>query len=197
MADIITFVLHDILKISTSLISKYPTVQDKLIYLILIPHIILFIFIYFFAKATIARILGGHAALETALMFIVYLFLIYAGIYGTILIPIFISSFYLLLIVGLIFFVIGLFIHPARHEALGRLALEAGKMVAKKSREEEDKAAVIEKINREINETKLMITQLKAKAKGKSGPERREIENLITTLEMKVIELESEKRKLS
>jgi hypothetical protein len=197
MADLITFVLHEILKIPLNLISNYPTVQDKLIYLILIPHIILFIFIYFFAKTTIARILGSHSAIETALMFVVYLFLIYSGIYGSFFIPIFVSAFYILIFLGALFFILNLFIPPARHEGIRRFAIEAAKMVAQKSKAESDREAAIEAIDGKMREIRTLIASLRTKSAGASEEEKKEISKLIAQLEKELLELEMERRRLS
>jgi hypothetical protein len=163
MADIITFVLHDILKISTTLISHYPTVQDKLLYLILIPHIILLLFIYAFSKALVARILGGHKAIESVLLFVVYIYLIYSGIYGTVLIPLFISSFLLLLIIGVGFFVLELFFSWTRRQQFGILTREVASRVAQKY----GKSKAFEKVEEEISNLKkeiALVTQKRDQA---------------------------------
>lgn len=63
-SDLISLILNDILKISPTLLSKYYTPQDQVIYLILIPSVVLFLFLYAFSKQIVGRIVGEHPGFE-------------------------------------------------------------------------------------------------------------------------------------
>ena len=45
--DLFRLIFEQILKISPTLLYKYPTVQEQVFYLILLPHVILFLFLFF------------------------------------------------------------------------------------------------------------------------------------------------------
>ncbi|MEM5772200.1 MAG: hypothetical protein QXO19_02310 [Candidatus Aenigmatarchaeota archaeon] len=188
--DIITLVLVDILRISPSLISRYPLVQDKLLYLILIPHIILFLFLILFAKATVFRIIGGHRAIETVLMLTVYLYIIWSGWYGTFLIPIFVSSFQILLILGVLFFIISMFIKPSTIRGIAGVTQEAGKIIAKKTTGKQKDIEILEK---EIEKVNKQIKTLEGDPKLERNPY---LQLELQRLKQTKIELESKLREL-
>lgn len=189
--DIMTIVLQEVLKISPTLISKYPLVQDKLLFLILIPHIILFLFIYAFSHATVTRILGTHGSFSVVLSFVIYIYIIWAGWYGTFLVPIFVSTFQILLVVGILFFVVSLFIHPARAGAVSKLFTEIGKSIGEKTigkqkalKEVEEK---IELVNRKIHETEELV---------RNTPYNFYLQMRLHELKSEKLELESLKKKI-
>jgi uncharacterized membrane protein (DUF106 family) len=85
-------ILVQILKISSDLLSKYSTVQDRLLWLIFIPHILLFIFIWLFAD-NMAKLGGGtHTGIRTLVAIAAYITIIFTGWYGMYIVPIFRSE---------------------------------------------------------------------------------------------------------
>ncbi len=108
--DLFNLIFTQILKIDPTLITRYTTLQDQILYLILIPHVIVLLFLYSFAQL----ISGGHKGFRNLLGIVGYLFLIIAGWYGKFLVPIFITWFQILLVITAIFFIGSRIIHPAR-----------------------------------------------------------------------------------
>ncbi len=78
--DLSTLIFEEILKISPELLARYPTVQDKLLYLILIPHVVLFMFLLFFADLMVR----GHPRIRNLIMVSAYIYVIFSGFYNTV-----------------------------------------------------------------------------------------------------------------
>ena len=75
-------IFSQILKIDPSTIYKYTNVQDQILYLLLIPHIILFLFIYAFSIGIVARVIGGHVGFSRMMGIVAYIYIVWAGWYG-------------------------------------------------------------------------------------------------------------------
>jgi hypothetical protein len=185
--DLFNIIFREILKISPSLISKYPTLQDQIIYLILIPTVILFLFIVAFSKGIVGRIVGENKAFEYLLSVVTYIYLVYSGIFGATLVPIFTAWLNIAIVVALIVFVFSVIIHPARGPAIMRLAGEAGKAVGGKLLEKEKKAKELEK---KIRSLQNQINSLESRYSATIRPVL--IEREIAELERRKAELESE-----
>jgi hypothetical protein len=148
-------VLVQILKISSDLLNKYTTVQDRLVWLIFIPHVLLFIFIWIFAD-NIAKMGGGvHTGVRTLVGIAAYITIIFAGWYGTMIVPIFISLWQMILAIALIMFVASRFLHPARAKEMMAL----GKMVGEKVTE---KDKVRKRLEHELEATEKMMTEIQS-----------------------------------
>lgn len=147
--NLFNLIFTQILKISPSLISKYANIQDQVLNLILIPHVILFLFIYAFSIGIVARITGGHKGFSTLVGIISYIYIVWNGWYGTFLIPLLNAWFMIALIFGLILFLVTVIVHPARGAALTKLGGEAGKMAGKKIGETINKDKKLEILYRE------------------------------------------------
>jgi hypothetical protein len=158
--DLFNLIFNEILRVSPALLSKYSTVQDQVIYLILIPTVILFLFIYAFAKGIVGRIVGEHKGFEYLVSIVTYIYLVYSGIFGMTLIPIFITWLNIAIVVALIVFVISVVIHPARGPALMKVGEAVGKSVGKMSAKAKEQRAIEE----EIDSIKKQIAALESQA---------------------------------
>jgi hypothetical protein len=147
--NLFNLIFTQILKISPSLISKYTTIQDQILNLVLIPHVILFLFIYAFSIGIVARITGGHKGFSTLVGVISYIYIIWNGWYGTFLIPLLNAWFMIALVCSLVLFFITVVISPAKSPALTKLGAEAGKMAGKKFGEAIGKDKKLEKLYKE------------------------------------------------
>ncbi len=140
--DLLRLLFQEILKISPTLLSKYITMEDKVLYLLLIPHVILFLFIFAVSRSVVLKVVGEHKSFQYLLGIVIYIYLVYSGLYGTMLVPLFLNWLYIALFIGLFVFLISVIIHPARGAQLVRLGGQLGKSVRKhtigKEKERED-----------------------------------------------------------
>lgn len=127
--DIYNLVFQVVLRIDPATLAKYTTVQDQLLYLILIPHAILLLFLMGFGRG----IAAGHKGMGYVISIIVYLFFIWGGWYGTFLVPLTTAFWYILLIIGLFLFFISRIIHPATAGAMIGLAAKLGEKIGAKT----------------------------------------------------------------
>lgn len=163
--DIFRIIFEQILRIDPSLLYKYSTIQDQLLYLVFIPHVILILFIYAFSIATVARVIGPHKGLRYLVSIVAYIYIVWSGWYGTLLVPLLLGWFWIALVLGLFIFFVSMIISPARAAAGVKLAGEAGKMLAKKPAERKTLENEIEDLQRE----EVLLTQeLAATAPGMS-----------------------------
>jgi len=114
--NLFTEIFENFLKISPDLISRYTTVQDQLLYLVLIPHAVLFLFLFGFG----IFMAHEHKGLKFLLRITAYIFIVWAGWYGTFLVPLTIGWFYIMLGFGLIIFFIAKIFHPISVQKIGR-----------------------------------------------------------------------------
>jgi hypothetical protein len=133
--SIIEFVLRDLLQVSADLIRDYASVQEQLLYLVLIPHAILLLFIYIFADGISRMAIPGpnpHKGFKVLFGIVAYISIIMAGWYGQTLLPIFLLWWQIMLILGLGYFVLSALIHPSMAADVVRLGgAVGGKMGAK------------------------------------------------------------------
>jgi hypothetical protein len=173
-----------ILQISSSLLSKYPTVQERLLWLVFIPHVLLVIFIFLFAD-NIARI-GGvkHMGIRTLVAVAAYVTIIFTGWYGTYIVPWFINIWYMVLALAIIGFVVSRFLHPARAKEFMAL----GKVVGEKFGEKEK---VRKKLEHERDTLKRMIQQVNAMpTRTAEGQQAKEMQ--LVQLKARLAEIEQE-----
>jgi hypothetical protein len=107
--DIASILFEQFLRISPALLSQYSTVQDRLLYLIFIPHVILLLFLWSFGYWVAGK---GHAGIRILLSLAAYIYLVWAGWYGSFIIPILLAWFPLLLIATFLFFILSRILHP-------------------------------------------------------------------------------------
>jgi len=148
--DLFNIVFTEFLKISPDLLSKYTTIQDQLLYLVLIPHAVLFLFLFGFG----IFIAHEHRGLKFLLRITAYIFIVWAGWYGTILVPLTIGWFYIMLGVALIVFFVAKIFHPVTAQALGGVAAkvlgEIGDKTIGKEKERETLEDEIKMVNDQI-----------------------------------------------
>jgi len=120
--DIFMLVFQQLLKIDPMSLAKYTNVGDQLLYLFLIPHLVVFMFLLSFGKWIIAE----HKGLRSLLVIVAYIFIIWSGWYGTFIVPIMSAWFALILGSAFLFFALTFIIPPARLQGLMGLAGAAG-----------------------------------------------------------------------
>jgi len=145
ISNLSDLIFREILKINPSIIAKYITIQDQVLYLILIPHVLLFLFLFAFSRGIVARVVGAHRGLQYLTGLVAYIYVIYAGWYGS-LIPFFIGWLSIALILGLFLFFISIIWHPAAAASGGRLVGAIAKSAAQKV----GKSREIEKLTKEL-----------------------------------------------
>jgi len=148
--DLFNLIFREVLKISPTLLYKYTTLQDQIIYLLLIPMLILFLFVYAFSRQIVLRITGEHKGFQYLVSIIVFIYLVYSGIFGSTLVPIFTTWLNIAIALSLIVFIISVVIHPARGPALTRLGRETGKKLFAKSKKIEALERELDVINKKI-----------------------------------------------
>jgi len=124
--DFARLVFEEILQINPTLLVNYPIVQDQVVYLLFIPHIILFLFLFGFALA-----ITSHRGLQYLVGLGSYVYIVYSGLYGKTLVGIFLPFWQLLIFLGLFFFIGSRIVHPSRVREI----FELGKGVASKATE--------------------------------------------------------------
>jgi len=152
--DLFKLLFEEILKIDSSTLSRYTTFQDQTLYLFLIPHVILFLFLYAFSFGIVTRITGPHKGFSYLLGIVSYIYIVYAGWYGRLLV-FFLGWLYIALGLAIFLFFVSIIWHPAATTAGMKLMGEVGKQIAKKTGKEHEKKAIeeeIDSINRQIRE---------------------------------------------
>lgn len=181
----------EILKISSSVLNNpqwAATMQDRLLYLIFIPHVLLVIFIWIFAD-NVSRIGGGtHVGIRTLVSIATYVFIVFAGWYGSLIVPIFVGLWQLILAVALISFVLSRFLHPARAKEMMAL----GKVVGEKVTE---KGKIRKKLEHERDAVRRMMREIqKSPARTQEGMQYKEMQ--LAQLRAKLAEIEHELEEL-
>lgn len=129
--NLFTLIFKEILRISPTLLYKYTSIQDQVLNLILLPHVILFLFLFGLGWAIIPE----NKGLRYLLMIVTYIFVVTQGWYGSFLIPLLQIYFWITLAFGLFLFFITRIIHPATAKGLGKaaggLARDIGKRMGK------------------------------------------------------------------
>lgn len=193
-----TLIFETLLKIDPNTIAQYTTIQDQIIFLLLIPHIILFLFIYAFSASVVGRVVGAHRGLRNLIGVAAYVFIVSAGWYGGILIPLFITWFQILLVIAFVVFFISIIFHPAR---IGPLTDLAGKLGVGESKEEKEREYTIQELKSELNAAKselAIVSSTFNRESAKSNPDSKMLQYYkmeASQLERKISRLESELRK--
>jgi hypothetical protein len=158
MADIniLGIIFDSLLRLNPSLVTQYSSAQTQLFNLVLIPHIILFLFIYGFAWI----IVPTHKGFKYLISIAAYLSMIIMGepysLYSM-LTPFLIIWWQVALFVGLFFFIWGRFINPSKTPELFNL----GKAAAKSLTEGQKKRRALEE---EIDIIRRQIAVLQSQA---------------------------------
>ena len=138
-------ILIKLFQISNDLLNHYTTTQDRLLWLIFIPHVLLAVFIWVFADNA-GRALGPaqtNPGIRNLTAIAVYITIIFTGWYGTWVVPIFTALWQIIIIVALGTFILSRFIHPARVKELTAWgAMKGQQLTAKpKARKQLEKQA--------------------------------------------------------
>ncbi|MBN2202993.1 MAG: hypothetical protein JW700_02320 [Candidatus Aenigmarchaeota archaeon] len=125
--DLFNLLFVELLKISPSLINNYNSISDQIINLILLPHAILFLFLLGFGQV----IAHEHKGLRYLIITVTYIFIVTQGWYGSFLIPLFQTWFWISLVIAIFLFFITRIIHPYTAKNLagsaGKLAYTMGR----------------------------------------------------------------------
>lgn len=154
--DIFNLVYQQLLRIPTEVVSRYPTVQDQLLYLILIPHVLLLLFIYAFSTGVVGKILGQekHIGFRNLIAIVAYLYIIFAGWYGLYLVAWMNNLLMVALMFGFLLFFSTFIVHPARWPGIAeqttKIASEAGKKVFEKGSDKKAAKERIKEIDKEL-----------------------------------------------
>jgi hypothetical protein len=129
--NLFNLIFNQILKISPTLLYKYTTLQDQVFHLILLPHVILFIFLFGFGWGVIPE----NKGLRYLVMIVTYIYVVMQGWYGTFLVPLLEVWFWITLVFGIFIFFMFRLIHPSTAQRLGgaaaKTALDVGKRMGK------------------------------------------------------------------
>jgi len=129
--NLFNLIFNQILKVSPSLLYKYTALPDQVLHFILLPHVILFIFLFGFGQMVISE----NKGLRYLVMIVTYIFVVMQGWYGTFLIPLLEGWFMITLVIGLFLFFMTKILHPATAQKLGmataKMAKDAGKRMGK------------------------------------------------------------------
>ncbi len=77
--DIQLFIFYSIFKILPETVYKYSSLGDRLLYLIVIPHLILLLLLW----EIVDWMIGAHTKFKKLFLIVLYVFFIYSGWYGT------------------------------------------------------------------------------------------------------------------
>jgi hypothetical protein len=183
---ILDLIFGTLLRLDPSLISKYSSsVQNQIMNLFLIPHVILFLFIYGFAWV----IIPTHKGLKYLISILAYLTVVLLGepySYYSMIVPFFLLWWQVALVVGLFFFIWSRFINPSKTPELFNLGRAA---TAKMSEGSKRRRALLE----EIDATRRQIAALRMEAAnpGLEPSARSYIQSNISNLEAKRRDLEA------
>jgi len=181
--NIIDLLFTEILKIDPSTLSKYTTLSDQTLYLFLIPHVILFLFLYAFSFGIVQRVVGQHKGFSYLVGIVSYIYVVYAGWYGKLVVW-FLGWMYIALGLALFLFFASIIFHPAATTAGMKMMGEVGKSLAKGRAKEQEKRVLEE----ELDSIKKQIAALRAE-------EQRGIEPTAKAyIEMQIANLEAQKR---
>jgi hypothetical protein len=185
--NLIDLLFTEILKIDPSTMSKYATLSDQTLYLFLIPHVILFLFLYAFSFGIVQRIVGPHKGFSYLVGIVSYVYVVYAGWYGKLVVW-FLGWIYIALGMALFLFFVSIIWHPAATSAGMKLMGEVGKSLAKGKAKEEQKKIIEE----ELDSVKKQIAALRSEeARATEATSKAYIQMQIANLEAQRRALES------
>ena len=157
--DLMNLIFVEILKISPSLLSQYYTIQDRIIHLLFLPHVILFLFLYGFGLMIVPPP-EGNRGLRYLIVLAAYIVIIYQGWYGSFLIPLLQTWFYIMLFFGLFLFLVAKIFHPLTARKLGGAGTAIGQSIGNSM----SKGKKIEALEDELKFVNQRISKLKCKS---------------------------------
>ena len=187
--DLFNLIFQQILKIDYSILYNYSTLEDQILYLILIPHVLLFLFLFAFSRGIVARFISGHRGLQYLTGLVAYIYIIYAGWYGSFLVPLLLGWFTIALGLGLFLFLISIIWHPAAMRGGARLVTAASADISKRAGKGKEKKRLDEEI-------KLINKQIRDYRREKTPQSAAYIETTIGHLKAEKTRLEHERDNL-
>ncbi len=183
--DFVKLILEQILRVDPGLIGQYPLVQDKLLWLVLVPHIVVFLFLFSFA----AWLSPKHTGLRRVLAIGGYLALVLAGWYGSFIVPLVKAWFIILLVAGFLFFLVSKIFPPTTVKAATGILGEAVGLATKGSKERRQ-------LEIDINTLRRTIASLERKAADtvEAGGDDAHIRAKISDLEERLHQKEAQLR---
>jgi len=131
--DIFEIIFETLLRIDPSIISNYTNVQDQLLYLIFIPHVVILFFLWSFGYWMVGA--RGHRGIRYLMTIAGYVFIIMSGWYGSWMLPIIIAWFPIMLGGMFLFFIITRILPPktigGMHDVIGEVGAARKSMVDK------------------------------------------------------------------
>jgi hypothetical protein len=143
------------------------------------------LFLYAFSFGIATRITGQSKGFTYLVGIASYIYIIYAGWYGK-LVLLFLNWLVIALGMGLFLFFISIIIHPSATPAIMKLAGEAGKMSANRASKEKEKRAIEE----EIDSLRREIASMNAAEQRATEPQAK------AYIQMQRANLEAQKRRL-
>lgn len=181
--DLFNLIFRTILKISPNLISNYSSIQDQILYLLLIPTVIILLFVWTFGYWVMGK---GHNGLRILISLIAYIYIIWSGWYGTWIIPLILAWFPVVLVTFFLFFIMSRIFHPMNVAGASKVMKAGFEKAGAKGKEINALRKQIEMIDKKI---KHLSNERGKMADGQA----REVLNLeITDLRSKKKEIEHE-----
>jgi len=156
--NLMNLVFLEILKFSPSVLAKYATLTDKLLYLILIPHVVLLLFLFSFGMWAAK----GHRGFQMLISIAGYLAIVLSGWYGQFLAPLISGFFILWLALAFIGFIAVRIIPPIYGPGIRDFGRSIAELAASKT---VGKSAKIKALKKQLDAVNNRIT-----AVGKLGP---------------------------
>lgn len=151
--NLFNLIFTQILKISPTLMSKYTTVQDQVLYLIFIPSIIILFFVWTFGYWIVGNANKGFRLLISLAS---YIYIVYSGWYGSFIIPIVLAWFPIVLITFFAFFILTRIFHPMNVSGASKVMKATFDKATSKSNEIKTTEKKIEEIDKKISQLKSM-----------------------------------------
>ena len=181
--DLFNLIFTTILKISPTLINNYRTIQDQILYLLLIPSVIIILFVWTFGYWIMGK---GHNGLRILISLIAYIYIVWSGWYGTWIIPVILAWFPIVLVTFFLFFILSRIFHPMNVQGASKIMKSGFEKAGAKGKEINVLRKQIEMIDKKIKHLN------SEKSKMADGQARQVIQLEITDLRSKKKEIEHE-----
>jgi len=191
--DIGSLIFETILKISPELMSRYSTVQDQLLYLLLIPMVIIVLFLWSFGYWVSGR---AHAGIRIMVSMIAFIYIIWSGWYGSIIVPILLAWFPLMLGSMFIFFIMSHILPPLTANNATKVMKAMVNKAAGKPFETRRLQEEIQMLEKSIKELKKAHDDAMSGTKDDDEQSRGEIEKAFST-QIAALQVEMEQKKLA
>jgi hypothetical protein len=180
--DLFNLIFTELLKISPSLINNYSTLQDQILYLLLIPSVIIILFVWLFGYWVVPK----HNGLRVLISIIAYIYIVWSGWYGSWMISLILAWFPMLLLAFFLFFILSRVINPMNLTGASKIMKASFDKIPQKGKE-------IDTLKKQISILKKKRKHLESE-RGKMGdPQARSVLNLeITSINQEIKNIEHE-----